>query len=121
MKLWGKTMAELDEDHRRMLADRLARQQNATPQQLGQYYGDMLKPHKPTQQERFDAMVSETTVPCYFGTDIPMPERNTDSTGQYVIPRGPNIPARNWPAIIALSVMAWALVAVAIGIYWALT
>lgn len=114
MKLWGKTMAELDEDHRRMLADRLARQQAMTPQQLGKMYGDRLMHTRKleTQHDRMQAL--------YFGTDIPLP-RNTDSTGQYMIPRNSFIPASKWPAIIALAVMAWALAVVAIGIYWALT
>ena len=62
MTLWGKTMAEIDEDHRRMLADRLAREQAATPQQLGRYFGSVLQPYEPTQQERIDGMLRETAV-----------------------------------------------------------
>lgn len=58
MILWGKTMAEIDEDHRKMLAERLAREQNATPQQLGQHYGNALQPVRRTY---------------HFGTDIPAP------------------------------------------------
>lgn len=58
MTLWGKTMAELDEDHRRMLAERQAREQNATPQQLGRHFGNALQPVRRDY---------------HFGTDIPIP------------------------------------------------
>jgi anti-sigma-K factor RskA len=69
--VWGKPLAEIDADHRRMLAERLAREQNATPQSLGRYYGDALRPYTPTQQERFNAMKRETAVrrDYHFGTD----------------------------------------------------
>lgn len=91
MKLWGKTMAELDEDHRRMLAEREER--GMSPGQLGKMYADQ---------------INSVQRQCYFGTDIPIPERNTDSTGQYVIPRRPHPSRGKWPVLV-LGIAAWAL------------
>jgi hypothetical protein len=103
MKLWGKTMAELDADHRRMLADRMQRQQNATPLQLGQHYGDALQP---VRRE------------YYFGTDIPIEDAEMDEWEEIVAERtrpGMNIPAERWPLITVLAIGAWVLL---VGFAW---
>lgn len=59
-RIWGKTMAELDEDHRKMLADR---ERAMTPQELGVKYA----------LPRPIVLRQEPVRNFHFGTDIPAP------------------------------------------------